>query len=131
MNEPLVSPVIAIDGGGTQCRLALNDGKSIVAVETGSANVSTDFDGALNEISSGLGSLAERAGLKLESLSRIPAFVGLAGMTGEAVSERLRTALPFTHVRIEDDRAAALRGALGRADGAIAHCGTGSFFAAQ
>lgn len=125
------SPVIAIDGGGTQCRLALDDGKSIVTVEAGSANVSTDFDGALAEISAGLDSLAGRTGLKLESLSRIPAFVGLAGMTGEAISERLRTALPFAHVRIEDDRAAALRGALGLADGAIAHCGTGSFFAAQ
>ncbi|MDE0696348.1 MAG: ATPase [Boseongicola sp.] len=131
MGESRKSPVIAIDGGGTQCRLALDDGMSIVAVETGPANVSTDFDGALNEISAGLGSLAERAGLKPEALSRIPAFVGLAGMTGETISERLRTALPFAHVRIEDDRAAALRGALGLADGAIAHCGTGSFFAAQ
>ena len=131
MSELRKFPVIAIDGGGTQCRLALDDGKSIVAAETGSANVSTDFEGALSEISAGLDSLAERAGLTPESLSRIPAFVGLAGMTGETISKRLRTALPFTHVRIEDDRAAALRGALGEADGAIAHCGTGSFFAAQ
>ena len=131
MIESRKSPVIAIDGGGTQCRLALDDGKSVVAVEAGPANVSTDLEGALNEISAGLGSLAERAGLNLESLWRIPAFVGLAGMTGKAISERLRTALPFAHVRIEDDRAAALRGALGPADGAIAHCGTGSFFAAQ
>ncbi len=131
MSESRDSSVIAIDGGGTQCRLALDDGKSIVAAETGSANVSTDFDGALSEIFAGLDSLAERADLKLESLSRIPAFVGLAGMTGASISERLHAALPFTHVRIEDDRAAALRGALGLADGAIAHCGTGSFFAAQ
>ena len=124
-------PVIAIDGGGTKCRFALDDGKSIVAAESGPANVSTDLGSALNEISAGLDRLAERAGLNLEALSRIPAFVGLAGMTGETISERLRTALPFTHVRIEDDRAAALRGALGLNDGAIAHCGTGSFFAAQ
>ena len=131
MSEPLESPVIAIDGGGTQCRLALDDGNSVRVAETGSANVSTDLDGALNEILAGLDSLAGRAGLDLDALSRTPAFVGLAGMTGATISERLRSALPFTHVRIEDDRAAALRGALGRADGAIAHCGTGSFFAAQ
>ncbi len=131
MNDSRRIPVVAIDGGGTRCRLAVADGKSIIAAETGSANVSTDFEGALSEISAGLDSLAERAGLTSDALSRIPAFVGLAGVTGKTISERLCTALPFTHVRIEDDRAAALRGALGRADGVIAHCGTGSFFAAQ
>ena len=131
MGDSRKSPVVAIDGGGTRCRLALDDGKSIIVAEAGSANVSTDFDGALDEISAGLERLAARAGLTLDALSTIPTFVGLAGVTGETMSERLRTALPFTHVRIEDDRAAALRGALGRSDGVIAHCGTGSFFAAQ
>ena len=131
MGDSRRSPVVAIDGGGTRCRLALDDGKSIIASEAGPANVSTDFEGALDEISAGLERLATRAGLTLDALSTIPAFVGLAGVTGETISERLRAALPFTHVRIEDDRAAALRGALGRSDGAIAHCGTGSFFAAQ
>lgn len=131
MVDSRTSPVVAVDGGGTRCRLAFDDGKSVIAAEAGSANVSTDFDGALDEILMGLERLAVRADLTLDALSRVPAFVGLAGVTGESISERLRTALPFVHVRIEDDRAAALRGALGRSDGVISHCGTGSFFAAQ
>ena len=131
MGDSRRSPVVAIDGGGTRCRLALDDGKSVIAAEAGPANVSTDFDGALDEISAGLERLAARAGLTLDALSTIPAFVALAGVTGETISDRLRTALPFTRVRIEDDRTAALRGALGRSDGVVAHCGTGSFFAAQ
>ena len=40
-------------------------------------------------------------------------------------------ALPLDHARIEDDRRSALVGALGSRDGAIAHCGTGSFLGAN
>jgi glucosamine kinase len=60
-----------------------------------------------------------------------PAFVGLAGVTGPVIAERLRGALPLRHVRIADDRPAAVRGVLGQRDGVIGHCGTGSFYAAQ
>ncbi len=125
------TPVLAIDGGGTRCRVALGTGDAITAIETGSANVSTDFDGSVRQILEGLDRLAERLAWPLDRLTALPAFVGLAGVTGPAIAERLRAALPLARVRIEDDRPAALRGALGRRDGAIAHCGTGSFYAAQ
>lgn len=124
-------PIIAIDGGGTRCRIALQAGRAISVVETGSANVSTDFERALNEISSGLTKLAARIDIPVQDLSAITAYVGLAGVTGTDIAERLAAALPFEHVRVEDDRLAALRGALGDSDGFVAHCGTGSFFASQ
>lgn len=131
MDDSWKSPVLAIDGGGTRCRLAVADGHMIVSIETGSANVSTDFDAAVREVMQGLVRLAERLERPMGALYALPAFVGLAGVTGPAMAERLRTALPLKHVRIADDRPAALRGALGGKDGVIAHCGTGSFFAAQ
>jgi len=130
MSNSETSLVLAIDGGGTRCRVAVGGQKPVV-VETGPANISTDFDGAIQEIHQGLARLADQIGRPLETLWTLPAFVGLAGITGPESAGKLRAALPFHHLRIEDDRPAALRGALGRQDGVIAHCGTGSFFAAQ
>lgn len=131
MDSARTSPVLAIDGGGTRCRAAFCDGGAVLSVETGSANVSTDFDAAVREIVAGLVRLAELAGRSRDALSALPAFIGLAGVTGPAIAERLRAALPLKRARIADDRPAALRGALGRRNGVVAHCGTGSFFAAQ
>lgn len=131
MSDSSTYHVLAVDGGGTRCRLALAEGAAVTSVETGSANVSTDFDGGVREIRDGLTRLAARTGRAADDLARLPAFVGLAGVTGTAIADRLRAALPFTRVRILDDRPAALRGALGDADGVIAHCGTGSFYGAR
>lgn len=131
MSDSLNNAVIAIDGGGTRCRVALDDGRAPRAVETSSANVSTDFEGAVAQIIEGMGRLAQKVGALPEALWRLPAFVGLAGVTGVDMRARLDKALRFTAVRIEDDRPAALRGALGERDGVVAHCGTGSFFASQ
>lgn len=123
--------VLAIDGGGTRCRLAACAGDVVAAVETGPANVSTDFNQAVRQITEGLEALATRMACPAETLAAAPTFVGLAGVTGPEIVTRLRAALPFRHVRIEDDRVAAVRGVLGRRDGALGHCGTGSFYAAQ
>ena len=122
---------VAVDGGGTRCRLALCGAGKHISVEVGSANISTNFNAASLEIIKGLHQLAEAAGHPLEKLSALPAYLGLAGMTGAEIAARLAEVLPFKRLRIEDDRPAALRGALGEQDGMIAHCGTGSFIASQ
>lgn len=123
--------VLAVDGGGTRCRIALARGKDITRVETGSANVSSDFGQAIAEICCGLEQLALCSDLTLADLYDTPAYLGLAGMISPAIAKELRAALPLNHMRIEDDRPAALKGALGDQDGAIAHCGTGSFLGCQ
>lgn len=128
MGDSHVRPVVAIDGGGTRCRVAFDDGPRTIVVETGPANASTDFDGTVRQVTDGLTALAARVE---RDLSGLPAFVGLAGVVDDGIAERLRAALPLNNVRVADDRPAALRGALGPGDGVIAHCGTGSFFAAQ
>ena len=94
-------------------------------------NVSTDFAAAGAELRRGLEEVARRAGKTVEELAHVPAYVGLAGITGPDIADRLAAALPMRHARIEDDRPAALRGALGDQDGIVAHCGTGSFAAAR
>ncbi len=123
--------VVAVDGGGTRCRIALSDGVDVHKVEVGSANVSTDFQAALGEMRGGLERLASDRNLNQSDLAEVPAYFGLAGITGDEMSKRLARELPFRHIRIADDRAAALRGALGDRDGFVAHCGTGSFLASQ
>lgn len=123
--------VIAVDGGGTHCRLALSAGDATHVAEAGSANVTTDFSTAVAHMSQGLLDLASRAGCALGDLRDIPAYFGLAGVTGGRMARRVAEALPLSYVRVEDDRRSALRGALGARDGGIAHCGTGSFLALQ
>lgn len=130
MDSPKPS-VLAIDGGGTRCRFALERVGARKVVEAGPANAYTDFEGALRCLKDGMCSLAQQANIQVEALHDLPAFVGLAGVTGDAIVARLTAALPLRNARYADDRLAALRGALGGGDGLIAHCGTGSFFAAQ
>lgn len=131
MNYPSSSLTLAVDGGGTRCRIALARDDQITQVETGAANVSTNFDQAVTEIYQGLEQLAGKTGLTLATLSQAPAYLGLAGVISAKIATRLAEALPLVKSQIEDDRSAALRGALGDVDGAIAHCGTGSFLASQ
>lgn len=128
-NQSAPGGVIAVDGGGTQSRFVLLHAGKTFRVQGGPANVTTDLAGATEELTRGLTRLAESAGLRLENLRHWPAYLGLAGVTGPAVAARVAAALPLSRARIEDDRAAALEGALGGRDGAIAHCGTGSFLA--
>lgn len=131
MTESLADAVLAVDGGGTRCRVACAIAGSVCQVEAGSANVSTDFNGAVGQIRAGLDALAGKLGVDPRSLIGLPAFVGLAGVTDAALAQRLKDAVGFACARVEDDRPAAVRGALGAQDGVVVHCGTGSFLASQ
>lgn len=131
LDTPKDRSFVAVDGGGTRCRLALSGTENHISVEVGSANISTNFNAASLEIIKGLRLLSEKSGQPLEKISALPAYLGLAGMTGAGIAARLAEVLPFKQLRIEDDRPSALRGALGAQDGMVAHCGTGSFIAAQ
>ena len=122
---------IAIDGGGTLCRVAGCLGRRRHIVEMGSANVSTDLEGGVSEILRGLDKLAGDLGLALPEIEKVPAYVGLAGASWPDIAEKVTGKLPFAHVRVEDDRRSAARGALGLDDGILVHCGTGSFLVMQ
>lgn len=123
--------VIAVDGGGTRCRLALVRGPDVTTVEAGPANATSDFAGAVAAIMDGVAALARAVDTPVDTLVGLPAYLGLAGVVDADVAQRLRAALPFVHARVAEDRPAALRGALGAGNGCLAHAGTGSFLGAQ
>jgi len=131
MTESHNSAVLAVDGGGTRCRVGCEINGILHSVESGAANVSSDFDGALVQIRTGLDEMSRKLGVDIPVMLKWPAFVGLAGVTDPRMAGCLKDALGLLCARIEDDRPAAVRGALGVQDGLIAHCGTGSFLAAQ
>lgn len=131
MTESLNSAVLAVDGGGTRCRVACEVSGIIQSVETGAANVSTDFDASIRQIQAGFAQMAQMLGVGQQDLVRLPSFVGLAGVTDDRIAGRVEEALGLVRARVQDDRPAALRGALGEQDGLIVHCGTGSFIASQ
>lgn len=118
--------VLAVDGGGSRCRMTLVGEGLDLRVDLGPANASSDFDGALATCRTGLAQLA--TGLSRD-LRAVPAYFGLAGIVDDAIAARFAAALPLDHVKVEEDRAAAVTGALGLRDGAVIHSGTGSFVA--
>ena len=124
--------VIAVDGGGTRCRVVLDGPDGRFLVERGAANVASDFNAATREIEAGLAALAEQTGKSLAEIRDLPIYLGLAGLTGqEDLAARVIARLQLRRARVTDDRPTALRGALGKRDGVIAHLGTGSLFALQ
>lgn len=122
---------IGVDGGGTGCRLALVRDTQRFETEGGPCNVSTDTAGAMRELSAAFDRLAAQAGMERAALRALPICLGLAGVVVGDPRPDISDALRLGHARILDDRAIALRGALGPRDGALVGLGTGSFFALQ
>jgi glucosamine kinase len=131
MTDSSHTPLIAIDGGGTSCRFALQGPAGTVTVRRGSANVYSAPEAALNTLRSGLADLAREAGLDMGSMAAIPAYAGLAGIIDAEDAEAVAAVLPLDCIRVEDDRPAAVAGALGARDGSLIGFGTGSFLARQ
>lgn len=127
--------LIGLDGGGTGCRarLVAHDGGQ-VAAQGGPANVS-DFDAALAAIAATLRELFAAAGAGPGALAGGALHLGLAGVTGPAMAERVRSALAQViavgRITVSGDQTTTIAGALGAADGAVAGIGTGSFVGRQ
>ncbi|HWU65232.1 MAG TPA: BadF/BadG/BcrA/BcrD ATPase family protein, partial [Ensifer sp.] len=120
---------IGIDGGGTSCRAAVADasGRILGRARGGAANILSDLDGALNNITASARDAVRDAGLTAE-LSDIPAFLGLAGANVSERADSLVAQLPFKAARIDTDGLIALQGAFGDDDGVVAILGTGSVY---
>lgn len=122
--------LVAIDGGGTSCRAAVAapDGSVVGKATTGSANISTNPDGATASIVEATRKALDAAGLQRISLDKLDAFLGLAGANVTADADAIVSRLPFREIRIVDDATIALQGALGSENGVIAILGTGSVY---
>ncbi|MHA7876602.1 glucosamine kinase nucleotide-binding domain-containing protein [Roseivivax sp.] len=117
--------LLAVDGGGTRCRMLFAEGASRAEVTLGGCNLSSDFASGINVLTEGLSALEAQLG---RPLAQVPAYCALAGVVDDSIARRAEAALPLARVRVEEDRRAALWGALGpRGDGMILHAGTGSF----
>jgi glucosamine kinase len=129
-NERDMKYLIAIDGGGSNCRAAVAtaDGAVLGKAIAGAANIATDpLDSAANIVEAAKLAL-KQAGLENVPLDTIPAYLGLAGFNVGTDTSAVAARLPFEQVHFEDDAVIALQGALGDADGVIAILGTGSVY---
>lgn len=131
MHESGFPYLIAVDGGGTSCRFALQAGAIRHELRLGSANVFSNRTGALATVSEGLARLVVQAGLPTDSLVDIPVFAGLAGVIDNTAAQEVAAALPLRHVEVADDRLPAVVGALGERTGCLIGVGTGSFLGRQ
>ena len=93
--------------------------------------MASDFDTAIRTILELLDEIAKHAGTTVDILHTLPAYIGLVGVTCQPMAKRVTKALPINIVRIENNRMAAIDGALGSRNGAIFCCGTGSFVAGR
>ncbi|HVG48280.1 MAG TPA: BadF/BadG/BcrA/BcrD ATPase family protein [Rubellimicrobium sp.] len=124
---------LGIDGGGTGCRAAVadEDRRVLGRGAAGPANIASDPEGARANILAAARAAVVEAGLSESEVPALRAGLGLAGANAGGTVERLRSALPFASVRIATDAVAAVKGALGVADGIVAALGTGSVFGLQ
>lgn len=124
--------LLGIDGGGTGCRAAVADasGRILGTGTAGPANIASDLDAARDNILAATRAALAEAGART-AIGDLAAGLGLAGANARGKADALRHVLPFARVRIETDAVAAVKGALGQADGIVAALGTGSVFASQ
>ena len=121
---------LGVDGGGTNCRVALADETLTVLAEVkaGRSNLQIDEgEPAWNAIGQGTRAVFAAAGIDFSRTADTYACFGMAG--GRLDSARAGFAArpwPFAGVKVFDDIDIAHAGALGGADGGVAIIGTGS-----
>lgn len=129
MNKINRPDLLAVDGGGSGCRVALVWQGIRLEATGGPANVFTDPEAGAAAIDEALIHIASKAGIRRRDLSALPAYLGVAGVMTHAQGVALAQRLRLPGAVIEDDRRAGVTGALGASDGVVAMLGTGSFFA--
>jgi glucosamine kinase len=120
---------IGVDGGGTNCRARIEDesGRYLGAGLAGGAATRLGIDSSVAAVMRACRAAAEDAGLPPDSLARMHAGIGLAGIGRKGALEELqRRELPFHSVIYTNDAVIACLGAHAGDDGGIVITGTGS-----
>lgn len=133
MTDRDTSFLIAVDGGGTGCRIAVGTASGGILAEAtgGRANVSTDFDEAIAHILEATATATKAAGLDVADYAHATAHLGLAGFTGPDIGARVSAALPFGRSVVTEDTTTTIVGAIGQEDGFVIALGTGTIVARQ
>lgn len=127
------SHIIGVDGGGSQCRVAIAraDGMAIGAAKGAAANPATSLPDAVQTLLTTMESARADAGITQDQLAAAYAHFGLAGVINSQIATQVASAMPIRNIRVTDDRPTNMAGALGKADGYLAAIGTGSFIGRQ
>lgn len=126
---------IGLDGGGTSCRAQaeLQDGRRTRVAAGGAANIFSNFEGALREISGVLANVMTQAHALIPSAAQTQTHIvmGLAGASESGAAARLTSALPYPNLSVYGDIDISLSGAFAERDGIVLAVGTGSVLASQ
>lgn len=120
---------IGIDGGGTKCKVRLEDSQGNLLAESiaGPANAARDLDGSIGSLLQAAQLAITTSGIKNLALKDIHAGIGLAGLNIPEVMQAFKEkTLPFASINITSDLHIACLGAHQQNDGAIVIIGTGS-----
>ena len=125
--------IVAVDGGGSTCRVSICDpsGAVVGAARGGSANITTDLNIALANITDTAHRAYDAAGLPATRMAEDFAYLGLAGASRKGAAAQTESALGFHKVKVTSDREITVQGAMGDDDGTVAAIGTGSFFVSR
>jgi len=125
--------IVVVDGGGSTCRVNIYDlNGNILGHACGkSANIATDFNGALGNIIKTSKLAYGAASLSPDRMHHDIAYLGLAGAGLTGAVARMENALKFARTTVTSDREITVQGALGNGNGSVALIGTGSFFVAR
>lgn len=120
---------LGIDGGGTGCRARLIEasGRTLAEASGGPANISSNREGARDNILALAQDCLQAAGLTPKA--PIGVVMGLAGVNVSGTVDWLTPQLPFGALRIVTDAFTMTMGALQGTEGIVAAIGTGSVFA--
>jgi len=121
--------LLAVDGGGSHCRVRLCDSNHNVLSEAsaGSANVRLGADTVFKEILSATAQALKQANLTQDILKKTYVGMGLAGAVSPSLNDSIRKhPHPFAALHLENDAVIACLGAHQAQPGAIVILGTGS-----
>lgn len=120
---------LGIDGGGTKCKVRLEDaqGNFLAEATAGPANAARDLTGSVNAVLEASEKAVAKANIKGLTLNHIHAGIGLAGINIPKVKQAfLEQSLPFASWHLTTDLHIACLGAHLGQEGAIVIVGTGS-----
>jgi glucosamine kinase len=126
--------LLGVDGGGTKCRarLCAPSGAKLGEAEAGPANIRLGLDVSFAAVLQATQACLTHAGLSSGDLSRITAWLALAGASEPTdLDAARRLKYPFARAMITSDAHAACVGAHGGRDGGVVVVGTGTIGWAQ
>lgn len=128
MTKLIPSLYLGIDGGGTKCRVRLENshGKLLAEAVSGAANIATSVSVAQQSIIDAGQQALQKANLPPSLLAQIHAYAGLAGAGIESsINEMSLWQHPFAQFNFSTDLHIACQGAHGDNNGAMIILGTG------